>query len=235
MVCRYYKNYEKFVGAFGPSIDIFVPTGKIEDGLGSDRWIISPGFTVGLMASDMIQFFPILSYQYAGKPVSDNIKPAIVYQRTERGEDLLRAGAAVLGQVARRLLPLIDGRRRVADLPETVRPGDLEAAITELQTEGLIRFTGRDDSQTEADLRARSEAQLGELVLLKSKLAGLFTREMGKSGEIWDARVSDCVSLDVLRRVLREAIDVAYFRSGAAVARSIVDAVRPIFRNRRRP
>lgn len=166
--------------------------------------------------------------------MSDNIEPAIVYQRTERGEDLLTAGASKLGRVARRLLPLIDGRRRVADLPETVRPGDLEAAITELQTEGLIRFTGRDESQSEIDLQARSQAEFSELVLLKSELAGLFTREMGNPGEIWDARVADCVSLDVLRRVLREAIDVAYFRSGAAVARCIVDQVRPIFRNRRR-
>ncbi|MGB7183000.1 MAG: hypothetical protein WA888_08565 [Burkholderiaceae bacterium] len=165
--------------------------------------------------------------------MTDNIKPAIVYQRTERGEALMRAGAAALGQVARRLLPLIDGRRRVADLPDTVRPGDLEAAITELQTHGLIRFTGRNDGQTEAELRARTEAEHSELVLLKAELSGLFTREMGNPGEVWDARVADCVSLDVLRRVLREAIDVAYFRSGAIVARSIVDAVRPIFRRRR--
>lgn len=166
--------------------------------------------------------------------MSDNTEPALVYQRTERGEDLLAAGASRLGRVARRLLPLFDGRRRVADLPDTMRPGDLEAAITELQTEGLIRFTGRDDSQPDVDERARSEAEFSELVLLKSQLAGLFSREMGNPGEIWDARVADCVSLDVMRRVLREAIDVAYFRSGAAVARSIVDQVRPIFRNRRR-
>lgn len=67
-----YKNYDKFVGAFGPSVDIFAPTGKFEHGLGSGRWIISPGITVGLMAAEWIQFFPILSYQYASKSVRDN-------------------------------------------------------------------------------------------------------------------------------------------------------------------
>jgi hypothetical protein len=67
-----YKNYDKFVGAFGPSLDIFAPTGSFENGLGSGRWLISPGITVGLMAADWIQFFPILSYQYAGKPTYDN-------------------------------------------------------------------------------------------------------------------------------------------------------------------
>ena len=67
-----YKNYDKLIGAFGPSLDVFAPTGSFENGLGGGRWIISPGVTVGLMVADWIQFFPILSYQYASKPVFDN-------------------------------------------------------------------------------------------------------------------------------------------------------------------
>ena len=68
-----YKNYDKFIGAFGPSIDIFAPTGSFEDGLGSSSWLIQPGITVGLMIADWIQMFPILSYQYTSKPTSDKI------------------------------------------------------------------------------------------------------------------------------------------------------------------
>ena len=68
-----YKNYDKLFGAFGPSIDVFTPTGKFEDGLGSGRLTISPGLTAGIMVADWIQFFPILSYQYASKPVYDNV------------------------------------------------------------------------------------------------------------------------------------------------------------------
>lgn len=70
-----YKNYDKFVGAFGPSVDVFAPTGSFEDGLGSGRFIVSPGLTVGLMASETIQFFPILSYQYSSKPTYNNPLP----------------------------------------------------------------------------------------------------------------------------------------------------------------
>lgn len=70
-----YKNYDKFIGAFGPSVDVFTPTGSFENGLGSGRWLISPGITVGLMATDWIQFFPIVSYQYASKPVYENPLP----------------------------------------------------------------------------------------------------------------------------------------------------------------
>lgn len=71
-----YKNYDKFVGAFGPSLDVFAPTGNFENGLGSDSWIIAPGVTVGLMAHEKIQFFPILSYQYKSMPISDAGKAA---------------------------------------------------------------------------------------------------------------------------------------------------------------
>ena len=66
-----YKDYDRFLGAFGPSLDVYAPTGSVEDGLGSSRWVLSPGVTVGLMAADWIQFFPILSYQYQSKPGSD--------------------------------------------------------------------------------------------------------------------------------------------------------------------
>jgi len=78
-----YKNYDKFVGAFGPSVDVFMPTGKFENGLGSGRWVISPGFTIGLMAAERIQFFPIISYQYSSKPVYDNPPP--VADKAEHG------------------------------------------------------------------------------------------------------------------------------------------------------
>ncbi len=72
-----YKNYEKVFGAFGPSLDLFAPTGSFENGLGSGRWTISPGLTAGLMVADWIQFFPIISYQFASKPVYDNVPAAL--------------------------------------------------------------------------------------------------------------------------------------------------------------
>ena len=68
-----YKDYSKFIGSFGPSVDLFIPTGSFEDGLGTSSWVVSPGIMVGLMAADWIQFFPILSYQYVSKPTTDLI------------------------------------------------------------------------------------------------------------------------------------------------------------------
>jgi len=66
-----YKNYDKFVGAFGPSVDLIAPTGNYDDRLGLGYWLISPGVTMGLMVADWIQFFPVLSYQYISRPIYD--------------------------------------------------------------------------------------------------------------------------------------------------------------------
>lgn len=68
-----YKNYDNFFSAFGPSIDVFAPTGSFESGLGGSTWSISPGVTAGLMLADWIQAFPIVSYQFVSKATTDLI------------------------------------------------------------------------------------------------------------------------------------------------------------------
>ena len=67
-----YRNYEKTFGAFGASMDIFMPTGKFEDGLGSSSWRFSPGLTFGLILneSQTISAFPVISYIYTTEPSS---------------------------------------------------------------------------------------------------------------------------------------------------------------------
>lgn len=68
-----YKNYDKFIGAFGGSVDIFAPTGSFENGLGTSRWVVAPGVYTGFMLADWIQAFTILSYQYSSKQTTDQI------------------------------------------------------------------------------------------------------------------------------------------------------------------
>jgi len=68
-----YKDYSKLFGAFGPSVDIFAPTGNVENGLGTGRWVIAPGVTAAFMLADWIQLFPVLSYQYVSKSMDSSI------------------------------------------------------------------------------------------------------------------------------------------------------------------
>jgi len=70
-----YRNYDNFFGSFGASLDVFAPTGKYENGLGSSSWRISPGLTFGfiLNRAKTISVFPVLSYIYTSEPSSDKV------------------------------------------------------------------------------------------------------------------------------------------------------------------
>jgi len=57
----------------------------------------------------------------------------------------------------------------------------------------------------------------------------VFERELGAPGLILDARLRDCVSLDVLRTLLREAVDTVQSRRGRAAADRVLAIVRPIY------
>ncbi|GJM07850.1 MAG: hypothetical protein DHS20C11_01260 [Lysobacteraceae bacterium] len=59
-----WKDYSQFFGAFALSVDTVLPTGDIDDGLGSDRAVIAPAVAGGLMIAPWIQTFPIVSYVY---------------------------------------------------------------------------------------------------------------------------------------------------------------------------
>jgi hypothetical protein len=68
-----YRNYAKTFGAFGASMDVIIPTGKFEDGLGSSSWRFSPGLTFGLILNEYqtISAFPVISYIYTTEPTSN--------------------------------------------------------------------------------------------------------------------------------------------------------------------
>jgi len=70
-----YRNYDNFFGSFGASLDIYAPTGKYENGLGTSSWRISPGLTFGFILNKMktISIFPVLSYIYTTEPTSDQV------------------------------------------------------------------------------------------------------------------------------------------------------------------
>jgi hypothetical protein len=68
-----YKDYSKLFGVFAPSVDVFIPAGKFENGLGSSSWTISPGLAAGLIFSPSFQTFPIVSYLLTTKPGTEMI------------------------------------------------------------------------------------------------------------------------------------------------------------------
>lgn len=165
---------------------------------------------------------------------SNEPDPRLVYSRTAEGHDEAAEPQRGLGPGARRILELIDSQRCVGDLQDFARPGELGPIIVELESQQLIEVTGVAEEPSEGQRRARASAELTRLRELKRTLRGLFDAELGAAGHVWEARVADCVSMEVLRLVLREAVDVVYFRSGETAARRVVAAVRPVFEQEQR-
>jgi len=161
--------------------------------------------------------------------------PRLIYARTADGHDEAGEPRRELTPGARHILAAIDGQRCVGDLGLFARSGELGPCLAELEGQHLVEVAGLADEPSEAERRARASAEQVLLDQAKRGLHGLFGAELGTAGHVWEARVADSVNMEVLRRVLREAVDVVYFRSGEAAARRIVTAVRPVFEQARGP
>lgn len=68
-----YVNYDKTFAGLGLSMDLFLPTGSVEDKLGSGSWSISPGILAGILVNDSYSIWPNISYRYQVASVKDDI------------------------------------------------------------------------------------------------------------------------------------------------------------------
>lgn len=62
------KDDTKKVNAFGGSLDVFLPTGSLNNGLGSGSWIVAPGIIAGITLSPRMLIYPIVSFVHITKP-----------------------------------------------------------------------------------------------------------------------------------------------------------------------
>ena len=152
----------------------------------------------------------------------------VVYTKTASGSKEVLARKFALSPSERRILIIIDGKRSVAELPDFARPGEIVSILAGLSQKGLIQISGTYElpSVQEQEMARAMNAQ--KLERIKSELEGVFERELGVAGQVWDARMSDSVNLEVVRSVLREAIDVLFKRAGEPAARRVIATVRPI-------
>lgn len=67
------RNLSKNITAMVLGLDVTVPTGKYEDGLGLKSWSIAPTFIVGIMLTPKIFLFPGVSYIHKTKPDINNV------------------------------------------------------------------------------------------------------------------------------------------------------------------
>ena len=113
-----YRDYTKFVGSLGASIDVYAPTGTFEDGLGSSSWRVSPGIIMGLILneSQTISIFPNLSYIYTSKPTTDLIPDNL--KETDHGINFQLISSFVLSDDAFILITPIYDMKDINDTKE---------------------------------------------------------------------------------------------------------------------
>jgi hypothetical protein len=151
------------------------------------------------------------------------IDPRLVYAKTEAGVKEITARTLGLSQSARRVLILLDGKRALSQLPGFVRPGDLANIVDQLETQNLVSLVGISDTAP-GDHNIEAE----QLSKLKPKFKEMFNRELGPVGRVFDARVYDAVTMDVMRTALREGIDYIKEFADPNTARRLVDYVRAV-------
>ena len=153
----------------------------------------------------------------------------LVYSKTNRGSSEMVERALDLSSGARRMLIVIDGQRRLGDLPAFARPGELGAMIQELESNGLIALAGIADEMPDTERRARIRLEGLVLAELKQQLAGMFVAQLGTSaGEVLEARLADALNVEIAKRVLRDGVDVMTSRLGEQSARAVIQAAKPV-------
>ena len=148
--------------------------------------------------------------------------PRMVFGRTLAGSEAIRQRHPQVSLPARRLLMLFDGRRSLSQLPNVVRPNEVPTLLRELEAHGMITLTGmvlHDDPATGVHPDTK-------MTHVKRALAGVFEEELGPQASVLEARVQDCVSLVVLRNVLREVITLVSQRKSPEAADRIAALVK---------
>jgi hypothetical protein len=67
---------------------------------------------------------------------------SLIYAKTPKGVAEVAARSPDLPMVARRVLIMMDGKRTLGELAMLVRPGEIEAIVTQLESAGLAERTG---------------------------------------------------------------------------------------------
>ena len=152
----------------------------------------------------------------------------LVYAKTPAGTAEITERRHGLSQPARRILILVDGQRRLGDLFAFSRAGELVELIGQLEALGLVALAGIADTLTQDELRERAQQEQAAIAQVKQELDGAFEKELGEAGQVLDARIADSVNLDVIRTILRDAIDTVHSRKGERAAQALAERLRPL-------
>jgi len=168
---------------------------------------------------------------------------SLIYAKTPKGVAEVGARSAQLSMVARRVLIMMDGKRTVDDLAVLVRAGEIDAIVTQLESEGLAERAGGVVAATVAPRAisepARPEApavappvpderELAPITLEEAKRRAVreLNDRLGPEADVMAMRIEACRSIDEFRERVRDAERFVTAALGAAAAQDYLRALR---------
>ena len=168
---------------------------------------------------------------------------SLIYAKTPKGVAEVGARGAQLSMVARRVLIMMDGKRTVDELAIYVRAGEIEAILTQLESEGLAEKAGAVAATTVAPRAisepappqaptaappAPEERDLGPITLeeVKRRAVRELNDRLGPEADVIAMRIESCRNIDEFRERVRDAERYVAAALGAAAAQDYLRALR---------
>jgi hypothetical protein len=161
---------------------------------------------------------------------------SLVYLKTPKGIAEISLRSAQLPMTTRRILIMIDGKRTVDDLAVLLRPGEIDAVMTQLESAGLIQRVshnspldvptvfGRDDLP--AATSSGDDPNPMTLEEAKRRAVRELNDRLGPDAETLAIRIEHCRSIEDFRERVREAERFVSAMLGPVAAQDYVRALR---------
>lgn len=168
---------------------------------------------------------------------------SIVYSKTPKGVAEVTTRSAQLSMTTRRVLIMIDGKRSVDELAVLLRPGEIDAVISQLEGAGLIHraipshssidvptIFGRDqDAMPPAPTSSGAPTEESNPITLeeaKRRAVRELIDRLGPDAEQLSLRIEHCRTIEDFRERVREAERLVSAALGPAAAADYVRALR---------
>ena len=165
----------------------------------------------------------------------------LIYAKTPKGVTEVGARTAQLPMTSRRVLIMMDGKRTIDELAVLVRPGEIEAIITQLESAGLAqkadgagvaaepvnRVAGSEAPNT-VQASVMDERELSPITLEEAKRRAVreLNDRLGPDAEVIAMRIEHCRSIEEFRERVREAERFVAAALGASAAQDYLRALR---------
>jgi hypothetical protein len=166
----------------------------------------------------------------------------LIYAKTPKGVAEVATRSAQLPMTTRRVLIMMDGKRTLDELATLVRPGEIEAIVTQLESAGLAQRTSGPplDGPTVVARASDGEApnatggsmmddrDLTPITLeeAKRRASRELNDRLGPDAEVAAIRIENCKTIEEFRERVREAERLVAAVLGPAVAQEYLRALR---------